>query len=253
MKRFIFFIALFAASIACRGMEKMDSLWNTGVGYYAQEDYQSALECFKQLETLGYESPELYYNIGNSYYKMSGYIAYSVLYYERALKLDPSYEDARANLEFVHQFTLDKIDKVPEFVLVTWFRNVRESLSSNAWAYISFACVVVMALLLLVFRFGRDMTLRKISFIFAIILAIFTAFSVAFSLGLKNEMSREDGAVVVTPVSSVKSSPNDASKSLFILHEGTKVLVLEELGQWNKVELSDGRQGWLMKRDIEII
>ena len=253
MKRFIFFIALFAASIACRGMEKMDSLWNTGVGYYAQEDYQGALECFKQLETLGYESPELYYNIGNSYYKMSGYIAYSILYYERALKLDPSHKDALSNLEFVRQFTLDKIEVVPEFVLVTWFKTVRQGLSSNGWAYLALTFMVILAALLLLFRFGRNLALRKISFAFAIIVTIFMAISVIFSFGLKGEMESEDGAVVVNPVSSVKSSPNNTGKSLFIIHEGTNVTVLEELGQWYKVELSDGRQGWVVKRDIEII
>ena len=79
------------------------------------------------------------------------------------------------------------------------------------------------------------------------------AVSVIFSFGLKNEMESQDGAIVVNPVSSVKSSPNNTGKSLFIIHEGTKVTVLEELGQWSKVELSDGRQGWIVKRDIEII
>ena len=79
------------------------------------------------------------------------------------------------------------------------------------------------------------------------------AISVIFSFGLKGEMESEDRAVVVNPVSSVKSSPNNTGKSLFIIHEGTNVTVLEELGQWFKVELSDGRQGWVVKRDIEII
>ena len=79
------------------------------------------------------------------------------------------------------------------------------------------------------------------------------AVSVIFAFGLKGEMESQDGAIVVNPVSSVKSSPNNTGKSLFIIHEGTKVTVLEELGQWSKVELSDGRQGWIVKRDIEII
>lgn len=253
MKRVLIYIALGLLSFAAKGAEQRDSLWSVGVECYANDDFEGALKCFKELENGGYSSPELYYNMGNAYYKMSGYIAYAVLYYERALKLDPSYEDAQANLEFVHQFTLDKIEEVPEFVLVTWFKEFRDSLSSDGWAYLSLAFLVLVAILLLVFRFGRGMALRKVSFALAIVVTLCMIFSIIFSFGLRGEISREDGAIVVNPVSSVKSSPNNSGKSLFIIHEGTKVLILEELGQWNKVELSDGRQGWILKRDIEII
>jgi tetratricopeptide (TPR) repeat protein len=253
MKRAILFLALMMVSFAALATERGDSLWNAGVECYASDDFEGALHHFKELENLGYKSPELYYNMGNTYYKMSGYIAYSILYYERALKLDPSYKDALSNLEFVRQFTLDKIEVVPEFVLVTWFKTVRQGLSSNGWAYLALTFMVILAALLLLFRFGRNLALRKISFAFAIIVTIFMAVSVIFSFGLKGEMESKDGAVVVNPVSSVKSSPNNTGKSLFIIHEGTNVTVLEELGQWYKVELSDGRQGWVVKRDIEII
>lgn len=253
MKRAILFLALALVSLAANANVQRDSLWNIAVECYASDDFEGALAGFKELEKLGYESEELFYNMGNTYYKMSGYIAYSVLYYERALKLNPSYKDAQANLEFVRQFTLDKIENVPEFVLVTWFKSFRDILSSDGWAYMALVSFVVIALLMLVFRFGHGMAWRKISFILAIIVAIFMAISVIFSFGLKNEMESQDGAIVVNPVSSVKSSPNNTGKSLFIIHEGTKVTVLEELGQWSKVELSDGRQGWIVKRDIEII
>ena len=188
MKRAILFFILIAVSMVSVAMERSDSLWNVGVECYAGEDYEGALRNFKALEEAGYVSPRLYYNIGNTYYKMSGYIAYSILYYERALKLDPSYKDAQSNLEFVHQFTLDKIETVPEFVLVTWFKSFRSILSSNGWAYVSLASFVIMVLLLLVFRFGRSMVLRKISFAFAIIIATFILLSILFSFGLKGEM-----------------------------------------------------------------
>ena len=253
MKRAILFLALALVSLAANANVQRDSLWNIAVECYASDDFEGALAGFKELEKLGYESEELFYNMGNTYYKMSGYIAYAVLYYERALKLDPSYKDARANLDFAHQFTLDKIEKVPEFVLVTWFKSFRETLSSDGWAYVALASLVLVAILLLVFRFGRSMAVRKISFVFAIIVAIFMLLSVIFSFGLRSEILGTDGAIVINPVSSVKSSPNASGKSLFIIHEGTKVTILEELGEWNKVELSDGRQGWILKREIETI
>ena len=127
MKKIIFILLLAVMPFAARAASQQDSLWNAGVECYANDDFSGALECFRALEDQGYSSAELYYNMGNTYFKMSGYIAYAVLYYERALKLDPSYKDARANLDFAHQFTLDKIEKVPEFVLVTWFKSFRET------------------------------------------------------------------------------------------------------------------------------
>lgn len=253
MKKIIFILLLAVMPFAARAASQQDSLWNAGVECYANDDFSGALECFRALEDQGYSSAELYYNMGNTYFKMSGYIAYAVLYYERALKLDPSYKDARANLDFAHQFTLDKIEKVPEFVLVTWFKSFRETLSSDGWAYVALASLVLVAILLLAFRFGRSMAIRKISFVFAIIVAIFMLLSVIFSFGLRSEILGTDGAIVINPVSSVKSSPNASGKSLFIIHEGTKVTILEELGEWNKVELCDGRQGWILKREIETI
>lgn len=240
-------------SLANNSVAEVSSLWEQAVEYYSQDNYPQAVEAFKAIEALGYVSPELYYNIGNAYYKMSGYIAYSILYYEKALKLDPTYEDAKANLEFVHQFTLDKIETVPEFVLVTWIKDIRRSLSSNGWGYLAIALAALVAIFILIFRFGSNMAMRRISFILAIICIIFEVFSVAFSVGLKNDVLSEDSAIVVTPVSSLKSSPNTTGKSLLILHEGAKVEILDELGEWKKVELSDGRQGWILTREIEII
>lgn len=252
MRRFIIYLALICISLQGIASER-DSLWNVAVEAYSQGEFQNALDGFLALEKEGFASPELYYNIGNSYYNLSGYLAHSVLYYEKALKLDPSNKDARANLEFVHQFTLDKIESVPEFVLITWFKSLRNIFSSNGWAYVALAFLAITAVLLLIFRFGRSMVLRKISFIFAIIMFIFMAVSIVCSLGLRGEIIRDDGAIVMKPVSSVKSSPNESGKSLFIIHEGTKVRILEELGMWCKVELSDGRQGWMLKQEIEII
>ena len=252
MKRFLLFIVLSAISFGMSA-ENRDSLWNSAVESYSNGDYQGALASFQRLEDEGYVSRELYYNIGNSYYKMDGYIAYAILYYEKALKLDPSYKDAAVNLELARQFTLDRIEELPEFVLVTWTKELRDLFSSNVWAYIAIALLAMVVILVLLFRYARSLAVRKISFAFAIIMFTFTAVSVAFSFSLKSEHESDDQAVVIIPVSSVKSSPNDSGQSLLIIHEGTKVTVLEELGQWRKIELSDGRQGWILRRDIEII
>lgn len=253
INRYILVVSLITFfTFSAKGVE-IDSLWNRGVDCYAEGDFAGAIESFKEIESHGYSSADLYYNMGSAYYKMSGYIAYSILYYEKALKLDPTHEDAKANLEFVHQFTLDKIDTLPEFVLITWMRTLRNSLTSDEWGYVTLVLVALIAILILFFRFGRNLTIRKVSFVLAVLLLIFIPFSVAFSVGLKRDIHSVDSGIVITPVSPMKSSPSSSGKSLLILHEGSKVKILDELGEWRKVEISDGRQGWIIDREIEII
>lgn len=256
MKKILLFLtAILFAAAPLRGASSADtdSLWRDGVNAYNGGDYEVALRSFKQIEEAGYFSPELYYNIGNSYFKMSGYVAYAILYYERALRLDPSYEDAQNNLAMAQQFTLDRIESVPEFVLVSWAKGLRDMLSSNAWAYLAVGFFALVAVMMLIFRYGRSLGGRKTAFAFAIVFFVFMAVSVVCSVSLCRRAHRTDEAIIVNPVSSIKSSPNDSGKSLLILHEGTKVTILEDLGDWRRVEISDGRQGWLLKRDIEII
>lgn len=256
MKRIFIYLAvafsLLSFSSGLRAQVK-DSLWNDAVNAYSGADYQTALRSFQELEKEGYLSAGLYYNIGNAYYKLGNYNAKSILYYERALRMNPSYEDAAHNLELARQYTLDKIDVVPEFVLISWTKSLCNSLSSNSWAYLSLGLFALTAFLLIVFRFGGSLGLRKVAFIFSIITIVFAIICFSFSMSLNNKIDSEDHAIIMVPVSSVKSSPNESGQSLFILHEGTKVEIIDQLGDWNRIELSDGRQGWLQKRDIEII
>lgn len=254
MRKFLLIVVVLTVNISLYSQESaVDSLWNDAVSAYSEANYEKALSGFKQLETSGYISPELFYNIGNSYYKMQGYLPYSILYYEKALKMDPSYEDAKNNLMIAQQFTVDRIEEVPEFVLITWVKEIRNLLSSNTWAYISIAIFAIVALLLIFFRYSRSLVKRKLSFIFALLFFILFMVSIFFSISLKLRAGKADEAIIINPVSSVKSSPSDSGKTLLIIHEGTKVDVLEDLGEWRKIELSDGRQGWLVKRDIEVI
>ena len=248
-------VALLALPVSASAAQDShaDSLWTAGTAAYADGDWDGAVGAWTSVEALGLEAPELYYNIGNAYFKDSDY-AHAILYYERALKLDPSYSDARFNLEFAQGFIQDRIESVPEFFLKTWTRKLSYLMSSDSWAALFFVFMAVCLACALLFVLGRAAGRRRAGFFCGIAALVLALACLGFSASQKSDWYKADSAVVTVPVSSVKSSPGAGSaKDLFILHEGTKVRLLDSVGEWDNVELSDGRQGWIKASDMEII
>ena len=234
-------------------ISRADSLWDSGNSAYAEGRWTDAVEDYQAVSDMGLESPELYYNIGNAWFK-AGDNAKAVLNYERALKLDPSYDDARYNLDIVGSRLQDKIEPVPEFFLKEWLRDVSMSMSSDAWAVTFIVLLGITLSLLLIFLLSSSIVWKRVGFFTGIFTMLLMVAALSFSLWQKNVYMDHDGAVVMKTVTSVKSSPSsDNSTDLFILHEGAKVTILENMGVWTKISLADGRQGWMKTSDIERI
>ena len=187
-------------------------------------------------------------------FMLSGNVPAAILNYERALKLDPSYDDARYNLELVNALIQDRIDPVPEFILKTWAKKACWIMDSDAWA-VAFIVFLAFALAMtLLFLLAPSVAGRRTGFYTGILMIVLMVLSLSFALWQKNDYISADDAIVMRPVAAVKSSPAAGSASdLFVLHEGTKVKVLDTVGSWNNIELADGRQGWIASSDIELI
>lgn len=230
-----------------------DSLWNAANTAYSEGRWADSAAGYAAIEDMGLESAALYCNAGNAFFK-DGDIPMAVVYYERALKLDPSYSDARTNLELVNSRLYDRIDPVPEFFLSTWMKSVCYVMDSDSWAA---AFIVFLALAIamgLLFMLSRSVAGKRTGFFTGIAMILLAACTLGFSVWQKKDCMRENMAIVMKPVVSAKSSPAaEASKDLFILHEGTKVTVLDVVGSWSNIELADGRQGWLPSESLEII
>ena len=230
-----------------------DSLWNAGVQAYTAGDYASALKDWEDVRATGLMSKELYFNLGNAYFK-TGEIAPAILWYERALRLDPSDADVRYNLEFARAQTQDKIDEVPEIFFEQWGHAMCYLLPSNTWAVLSLVFFGLTVALVLLFLLGRTSTQRRMGFFAAIVTFLIAFLGWDFAQWQRTEALRQDMAIVMRPVSSVKSSPSaEGAKDLFILHEGTRVKILDNVSGFSNIELADGRQGWIPSGEIEII
>lgn len=232
---------------------KADSLWNAGVEAYSAAQWTSALQNWSKLELSGVESAELYYNLGNAYFK-NGDLAHSIIYYERALKLRPSYRDARHNLEFANASIQDNIEQIPEFFLKTWLRKLCWLLPADVWAVLFLVFLAALALLAPIFLLSQASGTRKGAFFGGIAALLLCIICLSCAGWQKSDYLSDKDAIVVSGSAPVKSSPSDQSSSdLFVLHEGTKVHILDSVGDWRKIELADGREGWLPVEDTEII
>ena len=223
-----------------------------GDSAYMKNDYASAIQIYEALLNRG-EAADIYYNLGNSYYK-AGDIAKAILNYERALLLQPGNGDIRANLEIARSKTVDKVEPVPEIFFVSWTKSLINSMSVDSWAVCGVVCFILLIVSLYLFIFSKQIVLKKAGFISGIVFLAVTILANAFANQQKDELANRNSAIVINPSVTVRSTPSESGTSLFILHEGHKVGVKDgSMKDWKEIRLEDGKVGWVPASAIEII
>lgn len=239
--------------LQAQSLSYLDSLWNAGIQAYNAGDFAGAIRDWEEIRSAGLMSRELYYNLGNAYFK-DGQLAPAILWYERTLRLDPSDADVRYNLDFARALTQDKIEEVPEIFFEQWGHAMCYLLPSNTWAVIGLVGLALLVACVLLYLLGSTPGRRKLGFFAGIAAFIIAFLGWDFAQWQRQEALRQDMAIVMRPVSSVKSSPSEnGAKDLFILHEGTRVKILDNVSGYSQIEIGDGRQGWIPAKDIEVI
>lgn len=229
-----------------------DSLYQLANSLYQQGQYEPALEQYNAVILSGMESADLYYNMGNAAYR-SNSIGHAILYYEKALKLEPSHEDAIHNLEFVSRYRLDTFEEVPVLFLGAWISGFVQLLPEQTWSILTMLFFVVLLAGLLLYLFSRHMVVKKSGFISALVCLVFFLITISSALSRHRDIVDPDEGIVLAPSVVVRSSPSESGTELFILHEGTKIEVNEEVSGWQNIKLVDGREGWIVVEDFESI
>ena len=220
---------------------------------YAKESYADAVALYEGILNTGKESADIYYNLGNSYYKMKN-IAKAILNYERALLLNPGDNDIRFNLKLAQSKTVDNITPMSEVFLITWFKSLTNIVSEKGWSKIAIVCFVLSLILIAIYIFSKQILWKKVGFIFAIVFILICILSNVFASVQKSELVGHNAAIVMSPSVTIKSTPNESGNELFILHEGTKVLIKDNtMKEWKEIKLEDGNVGWIPADAIEII
>ena len=219
---------------------------------YVRGEYQQAIKDYEALLKQG-ASADLYYNLGNAYYRTEN-ITRAVLNYERALLLSPSDRDIRFNLQMARSKTIDKIIPEQEMFFVTWYRSLISLASVDGWARTALISLALAIMLALVYLFSDRIWLRKVGFFGAFLMVAVFLCSNLFAHQQKQQLLHRKGAIVVAPAVTVKSTPAQNGTDLFILHEGAKVTITDaSMKDWKEIRLADGKEGWIETRQIEFI
>lgn len=219
---------------------------------YIQHDYAAAIQCYEMLLKDG-ESADIYYNLGNSYYKANN-IARAILNYERALLLRPGDSDIRANLEIACAKTVDKVVAIPDVFFIAWGKSLINCFNADAWGKLGIVCFFFLLSALCLFFFSKQIIVKKISFISGLVLLFIVIVVNLFAMQQKQKLLEKNGAIILQPSVTVRSTPSDSGTGLFILHEGYKVSIKDNsMREWKEVQLEDGKVGWVPATAIEVI
>lgn len=219
---------------------------------YQAQEYSSAVDNYENLLGKGYQSAEIYYNLGNAYFKLND-IPSAILYYEKAKKIAPGDEDIDFNLRIANLQTVDKIEPLPKLFYQEWYESLSRGISSGKWAFIAITCSFISVILLVIFVMIDNSFIKKASFAVGIISIIIMILSIIIGFDAHSYNTKSDTAIIFAESIYVKSSPDGESTKLFMLHEGTKVEIIDDVGEWYEIKIANGNVGWLPINAIQKI
>jgi tetratricopeptide (TPR) repeat protein len=245
-------LMLFISMLSCAQKIQPDTLLSIANNAYNQGLYDSALTVYHQVEKQNLESVELYYNMGNSYFKKNN-IPSAILYYEKAKKLSPNDEDIDYNLRIANSMIVDKIERVPELFYKQWWNYFYNFFNADTWTIISIISWIILIFFIGLFIVSKSRKNKKLAFYFGVLFLLSSIATFGFSSQKYYYGKEHHEAIIFTPTITVKSSPTLNAVDLFVVHEGTKIHILDQVQDWIKIRIPDGSIGWLPAESVKKI
>ena len=211
---------------------------------YQAKEYKEALELYLKIDKRGYASEDLYYNIGNSYYRLEK-LGYAILYFEKALKISPGDEDIQYNLKLARAKTVDKLEEIPKIFLTVWWESLITLNNYSGWAFLVIIFLVLFLVLLGFYFLSKRLLYKKYGFYFSSVLFSVLFFVVIVFYSSYEMETKTDFGVLINEMAIVKQAPDLQSSDAFIIHEGVKFSCEDRVGNWTKIKLIDGKIGWV--------
>lgn len=248
----LFLILLFAFLYSFANANTNNLLLDSANSAYSKGDYNKASKLYENIISNGQEASEVYFNLGNSYYKTKN-IAFAILNYERALKLDPDNEDFSFNLKLANQKTEDKIDTAPQLFLIQWKNGLVDLMTEKGWSQLCIILICISLLLFAIYITMQNRGLKQFGFFGGTTLVILSIITFFIAQHKYNITKNNSEAIITSPSITVTGSPNEKGTKLFILHEGTKVNVTQEDVSWAEIKIANGNTGWIKKSELQKI
>ncbi|HPE82192.1 MAG: tetratricopeptide repeat protein [Aequorivita sp.] len=247
MKKLLY---IFILLVSFTSIGQDNTLFDQGKELYKNGKYQQAINAWMQILDKGEHSAELYFNLGNAHYKLN-HIGPSVYYYEKALQLSPNDEDIKNNLAFAENARIDSIEPLPQTVFSKWYNGIAGLFTFDGWAISAVVFCVFFVALFLLYYFAFSEKRKRLLFVSSLFAGFLLVFSLAMAFMTYGDYSKNQPAIIFANEVDVKTEPSLGSNVAFTLHEGTKVQILAQDGNWFRITLTDGKDGWIPATDLK--
>ena len=247
MKKTVFYLLVLLTPFA---FAQEEDLFTKANDFYKKENYSEAVKNYEQVLKLKKASPELFFNLGNAHYKLNN-TAQSIYNYEKALELSPNNKDILQNLAFANNMKVDAFEPLPEMGYTKYMNAFSKTFSTTIWSVLAIICSILFTIALIIYFFTERTKLKRLFFIASFSLFLLGVFTFGVANYRYNNIDMKTFAIVFSKQSNVKSEANFKSEDAFVLHEGTKVIVIDTLDNWKKIKLPNGKVGWILKNDIK--
>lgn len=245
-------VFFFSKSIAAAQLDSLQAIFDQANAAYTEENYTLANEKYQALIAKGVISDDVHYNLGNSYFKQNN-IPQAVLHFEKALKINPSHEDAEHNLTIANEKTIDKIERMPDLFIYRWWKSIYKFFYIDQWAKLAVMLFFIALIAFVVYLYFSSLLLKKIGFYSFVIALFFALASCLMAVQQKRQLNSVAHGIITIPTVNILSAPSIGSSQLFVLHEGSKVKINNRVKNWIEIQLPNGNKGWLNQEAVSEI